>query len=150
MNNRLILASTVAALGLALGSPAIASTTGSANTGDGNGSGINNITKSLTSTIGNIDATITPDISRSYSKDVNVTKVVADQYLKSININHDMHGVVENEDGGYKSGSNSVSGGAFAAFAGIQNIAWNTGVDSNAQAASNIAAQGNVHFGSNN
>jgi len=47
---------------------------------------------------------------------------------------------------GYQSGSNSINGNAFAAYAGIMNVAWNTGVDTNAQAATNIAAQGNVNF----
>jgi hypothetical protein len=48
---------------------------------------------------------------------------------------------------GYQSGSNSINGNAFAAYAGIMNVSWNTGVDTNAQAATNIAAQGNVSFG---
>ena len=48
---------------------------------------------------------------------------------------------------GYNSGNNSVRGNAFAAYAGILNAAWNTGINSNAQAATNIAAQGTVSFG---
>ena len=36
---------------------------------------------------------------------------------------------------------------AFAAFAGIANQAWNTGINANTQAATNIAAQGTVNFG---
>jgi hypothetical protein len=45
------------------------------------------------------------------------------------------------------SGDNSVSGSAFAAYAGILNTAWNTGISSNAQAATNVAARGSVTFG---
>ncbi len=45
------------------------------------------------------------------------------------------------------SGDNSVSGNAFAAYAGILNNAWNTGISSNAQAATNMAARGTVTFG---
>ena len=150
MINRLVLLSSTLALGLAFSGPAMAATTGSQNTGNGNGSNIDNISKTLKSTVGDVTLTYNPNINEKYTKSVTVTKIIADQDLKSINVNKDMGPVVENEKGGYKSGANSVSGGAFAAFAGIQNIAWNTGVDSNAQAASNIAAQGNVRFGSNN
>lgn len=49
--------------------------------------------------------------------------------------------------GDNSSGDNSVSGSAFAAYAGILNSAWNTGVNSNAQAATNVAARGTVTFG---
>ena len=48
---------------------------------------------------------------------------------------------------GYQSGNNSVTGSAFAAYAGILNAAWNTGINANTQAATNIAASGTVSFG---
>src|SRR3546814_245404 len=48
---------------------------------------------------------------------------------------------------GYQSGNNSVRGSAFAAYAGILNAAWNTGINANTQAATNIAASGTVSFG---
>jgi hypothetical protein len=48
--------------------------------------------------------------------------------------------------GKYVSGDNNVSGNAFAAYAGILNNAWNTGINANAQAASSIAARGTVTF----
>jgi hypothetical protein len=48
---------------------------------------------------------------------------------------------------GYNSGSNSVNDNAFAAYAGILNQAWNTGLNANVQAGTNIAAQGTVTFG---
>lgn len=46
-----------------------------------------------------------------------------------------------------KSGANSVNGNAFAAYAGILNNSWNTGINSSAQAATNVAARGSVTFG---
>ena len=80
--------------------------------------------------------------------------VVATQTLSATNTNHDMDELVDldGEDGtetavGYNSGNNSVRGNAFAAYAGILNAAWNTGINANTQAATNIAASGTVSFG---
>ena len=80
--------------------------------------------------------------------------VVATQTLSATNTNHDMDELVDldGEDGtetavGYNSGNNSVRGNAFAAYAGILNSAWNTGINANTQAATNIAASGTVSFG---
>jgi hypothetical protein len=80
--------------------------------------------------------------------------VVAHQELKAININKYMDELVDldGEDDsdtavGYNSGNNSVNDNAFAAFAGIANAAWNTGINANTQAATNIAAQGTITFG---
>jgi len=82
------------------------------------------------------------------------TFVVATQTLNANNTNQQMDELVDldGEDDtdtavGYNSGDNSVSGSAFAAYAGILNAAWNTGINSNAQAATNIAASGTVSFG---
>ena len=82
------------------------------------------------------------------------TLVVATQSLSATNTNQNMDELVDldGEDDtdtavGYNSGNNSVRGNAFAAYAGILNAAWNTGINSNAQAATNIAAQGTVSFG---
>ncbi len=82
------------------------------------------------------------------------TAVVAIQALTATNTNSQMDELVDldGEDDsdtavGYNSGNNSVRGSAFAAYAGILNAAWNTGINSNAQAATNIAAQGTVSFG---
>lgn len=82
------------------------------------------------------------------------TAVVAIQALTATNTNSQMDELVDldGEDEsdtavGYNSGNNSVRGNAFAAYAGILNAAWNTGINSNAQAATNIAAQGTVSFG---
>lgn len=46
----------------------------------------------------------------------------------------------------YSSGDNTVNGSAFAAFSGILNQGWNTGINANAQAATNVAARGTVTF----
>ena len=82
------------------------------------------------------------------------TLVVANQSLSATNTNQYLDEVVDldGEDDsdtavGYNSGNNSVRGNAFAAYAGILNAAWNTGINANTQAATNIAAQGTVSFG---
>jgi len=82
------------------------------------------------------------------------TTIVAEQTLQATNTNSyldelvDLDGEDETDTAvGYNSGSNSVSDNAFAAYAGILNAAWNTGINANAQAATNIAAQGSVTFG---
>jgi hypothetical protein len=84
------------------------------------------------------------------------TSIVAEQYLYAENSNSYLDEVVDldGEDGsetpvGYNSGDNSVNANAFAAYAGILNQAWNTGINANTQAATNIAAQGTVTFGVN-
>jgi len=46
----------------------------------------------------------------------------------------------------YNSGANSIGGSAFAAYSGILNQGWNTGINANSQAATNIAAQGTMTF----
>ena len=98
-------------------------------------------------------------LSESYSESYqynNNTKIAAYQTLTAENTNHHLDEVVD-LDGldetatavGYTSGDNSVNDNAFAAFAGIANQAWNTGINANTQAATNIAAQGTVNFGVN-
>ena len=80
--------------------------------------------------------------------------VIASQNLSAVNTNQYLDEVVDldGEDGtetpvGYNSGNNAIRGNAFAAYAGIMNAAWNTGINANTQAATNIAAQGTVSFG---
>ena len=46
----------------------------------------------------------------------------------------------------YGSGANNIGGSAFAAYSGILNQGWNTGINANSQAATNIAAQGTTSF----
>ncbi len=84
----------------------------------------------------------------------NNSLVVATQTLSATNTNQNLDEVVDmdGEDDsdtnvGYQSGNNSVRGSAFAAYAGILNAAWNTGINANTQAATNIAASGTVSFG---
>ena len=48
---------------------------------------------------------------------------------------------------GYNSGNNHVSDNAFAAFAGILNQSWNTGVNANTQSGTNLAAGATINFG---
>jgi hypothetical protein len=92
----------------------------------------------------------------SSSEENDNTGIAAYQKLVATNTNHHLDEVVDldGEDEsptavGYNSGSNSVNDNAFAAFAGIANQAWNTGINANTQAATNIAAQGTVNFGVN-
>ena len=80
--------------------------------------------------------------------------VVASQNLSAVNTNQyldevvDLDGEDESDTAvGYNSGNNAIRGNAFAAYAGIMNAAWNTGINANTQAATNIAAQGTVSFG---
>ncbi len=97
--------------------------------------------------------TLTYSDSESYQANNN-EQIVAYQTLIATNSNHHLDEVVDLDglDGtetavGYNSGSNSVYGNAFAAYAGILNQAWNTGINANTQAATNIAAEGTVNFG---
>lgn len=73
--------------------------------------------------------------------------VVATQTLLAINANaaplNFQSGLALSD---YSSGDNSVNGNAFAAYSGILNQGWNTGINANAQAATNIAARGTVTF----
>ena len=94
--------------------------------------------------------------SRGGEIDIGNSTIVADQELKAIIINKYLDEVVDldGEDEtdtavGYNSGQNQIRGNAFAAYAGILNQAWNTGINANTQAATNMAAQGTVNFGSN-
>ncbi len=74
--------------------------------------------------------------------------IIADQDMMAI-ISNDggMEAVVDDTNEGYRSGDNTVRGNAFAAFAGILNNAWNTGVNANTQAGTNIAAGATINFG---
>jgi hypothetical protein len=98
---------------------------------------------------------LTESNSESYEANDN-TLIAAYQELYAVNSNSELDEVVDldGEDEtdtavGYNSGNNSVNDNAFAAFAGIANQAWNTGINANTQAATNIAAQGTVNFGVN-
>jgi hypothetical protein len=149
------------ALCLGLSAPAFANDQNQANTANNNSSsGIASSTTVINDMLDEFYQDNAPDsLSESYSESYqanNNTKIYAKQELSAVNTNSYLDEVVD-LDGqddtdtavGYNSGSNSVNGNAFAAFAGIANQAWNTGINANTQAATNIAAQGTVNFGVN-
>jgi hypothetical protein len=72
------------------------------------------------------------------------SSVVAEQELTATNAPTTILSLALGAD--FSSGNNSVGGNAFAAYSGILNNGWNTGISSNAQAATNIAARGTVSF----
>ena len=94
------------------------------------------------------------DAEDSYNDNSGQAEIVATQVLIAVNSNSQLDEVADfdGEDDtessvGYNSGDQSVNGNSFSAFAGILNQAWNTGLNANVQAATNIAAQGTVTFG---
>jgi hypothetical protein len=147
-------------IGLGLSNAAIANDQNQANTANGNTSasgGTTIVVNDLIDSYWQDNAADSLSMTETYSSEANGnTSIVAKQTLMAENSNSYLDEVVDldGEDGsetpvGYNSGSNSVSGSAFAAYAGILNQAWNTGVNANTQAATNIAAQGTVNFGVN-
>lgn len=155
-----ILKASAAAFGLVVAMPAFAQSGGDVNTADSDHVGVVNdvldvfFIDSGADTYNDND-TKTLNFSDDDTKTISGNSAIsANQYLKAININREMDELVDldGEDEtdtavGYNSGSNSVNDNAFAAFAGIANAAWNTGINANTQAATNIAAQGTVTFG---
>lgn len=152
-----LLAASSAVVALALGAPAIAqqaqdndnNTTGAA----GNNSDTivvndlldvylqaqNNSQDNDTLTVGDVNSNNTANT------------ITATQLLLAVNTNSNMQEVVDmNTDAGgnnnHNSGDNYVNGSAFAAFAGILDQSFSSGTNSNAQSASNIAAQGTITF----
>lgn len=155
-----ILKASAAAFGLVVAMPALAQSGGDVNTADSDDNVIVNDVLDLFFTDSGSDSytdndTKTLTFSDDDTKTISGNSAVsANQYLKAININREMDELVDldGEDEsdtavGYNSGNNSVNDNAFAAFAGIANAAWNTGINANTQAATNIAAQGTVNFG---
>jgi hypothetical protein len=151
----------VSAFALAFSVPAFANDQNQANTANNNSSsGLFSSTFVINDKIDefiqdNGPVSVSESHSESYQKNNN-TKIAAYQTLTAVNSNSQLDEVVDldGEDDsdtavGYNSGNNSVNGSAFAAFAGIANQAWNTGINANTQAATNIAAQGTVNFGVN-
>jgi hypothetical protein len=144
-----------------LAAPAFANDQNQANTANNNSSsGLFSSTTVINDKIDefmqeNGPVSVSESYSESYEKNNN-TKIAAYQTLTATNSNSQLDEVVDldGEDDsdtavGYNSGDNSVNDNAFAAFAGIANQAWNTGINANTQAATNIAAQGTVNFGVN-
>ena len=151
----------VSAFALAFAAPAFANDQNQANTANNNSSsGLFSSTTVINDAIDefyqdNGPITLSESYSESYQANGN-TLVAAYQELYAVNTNSEMDELVdldgEDESAtavGYNSGNNSVNDNAFAAYAGIANQAWNTGINANTQAATNIAAQGTVNFGVN-
>lgn len=146
MQRKSLLTASAIALGLAIGTPAMADGHGGTTTFAPD---FHPTTTTTTTSVFSPTSTYSPTstFSPSFSSTKgDETKIVAEQELRASITNFGENKLVENEAGGYNSGDNSVNDNAFAAFAGILNVAWNTGVNANTQAGSNIAAQGNVHF----
>ncbi len=150
----------VSAFALAIAAPAFANDQNQANTANSNSSSgfsatvvLNDLVDEFYQDNGPISLTSSSTSTKQHNDN---TKIVAHQSLVASNTNHHLDEVVdldgEDESAtavGYNSGDNSVNDNAFAAFAGIANQAWNTGINANTQAATNIAAQGTVNFGVN-
>lgn len=141
MNRKHILAVSAIAFSLAVSGSALANggPGGPGGPGGGDDDGVS-------VTVGDVALTYAPAFTST--KTVKVSKVIADQELKGVIVNKYLDDVLDTDkSGGYDSGDNEIHDNAFAAFAGILNLAWNTGFNANNQAATNIAAKGNVTFG---
>ncbi|HEX7819438.1 MAG TPA: hypothetical protein VF463_02335 [Sphingobium sp.] len=162
MGNSKLLISAAAVVVLGFAAPSFAaSTSAGANVngaaGDHSDTNVSNTNKTLvfapsestsvSKTISNtkaISTSLAVSLSDSSQHNGNV-KIVADQTLgQSISNASRMN--FNGKESDYSSGSNSVRGSAFAAYSGILNQGWNTGISSNTQAATNIAAQGQTTF----
>jgi len=160
MTSTKLVLSAVAALSIGIAAPALAQTgNGSSTTTSGNNSATTsvNVAASLDKTVNvnrsrNSTRTTNASFSASDSSQHNNSSqrngniaLVADQDLDASITNRGPMNFNGNSSN-YSSGSNNVGGSAYAAYSGILNQGWNTGVNSNAQAATNIAAQGTTSF----
>ena len=160
MKIRHMLAGTAFALAFGIASPALAQNSGVGEEGPGNADNNTVMDESLNDFLDYLSNNLNGDnrenentsssggsilANRGSSVDTG-NRLVATQQLSGVNYNEeqvvDLHG-----EGSYNSGSNSVNDAAFAAFAGILNQSFNTGINNNVQSATNIAAQGTVVFG---
>ncbi len=146
--------------GLGLSSAALANDQNQGNNANNNGGGFGSTTTVVNDLIDSYyqdNAADSLTLESNYNSEQNGnTAIMAIQSLYAVNSNSMLDEVVDldGEDGsetavGYNSGDNMVNDNAFAAYAGILNQAWNTGINANTQAATNIAAQGTVNFGVN-
>jgi hypothetical protein len=153
-----LMAASAAICALAIGAPAMAQQSQDNDAGPTNGAAGDNsdtiVVNDLLDVFLQAQSSSEDDNSTTIN-DVNSnnTSVSARQSLSAINTNQYLDEVADfdGEDdtqstAGYNSGGNSVSGSAFAAFAGILNQSWNTGLNSNAQSATNVAVQGTINF----
>jgi len=153
---KLVTAAAVATVAIAVGAPATAQeTNGPTNTTINSNMDDDNVIVNDLLDLVLTDNSADQDNDGNGSNNGNtLNAIVAYQSLSAYNTNSQMDELIDldGEDDsetavGYNSGNNVVRDNAFAAFAGINNAAWNTGVNANTQAASNIAAQGTVNFG---
>jgi uncharacterized membrane protein YfhO len=160
MNMKKLMTASALVIGLGLSGTAMANDQNQNNTANNNTSatgGTTVVVNDLIDYYWQDNAADSLSVTKTYSSEANDnTSIVAKQTLIAENSNSYLDEVVDldGEDGsetavGYNSGANSVNDNAFAAYAGILNQAWNTGINANTQAATNIAAQGAVNFGVN-
>jgi hypothetical protein len=160
MNMKKLMTASVLVIGLGLSNAALANDQNQNNNAGGNtasGGSTTTVWNDLIDYYYQDNAADSLSITSTASSEENGnTAIVATQYLYAENSNSMLDEVVdldgEDESStavGYNSGNNSVNDSAFAAYAGILNQAWNTGINANTQAATNIAAQGTVNFGVN-
>lgn len=160
MKMKNLLTASALVIGLGLSGAAMANDQNQGNTANSNSSTLGGTTVVVNDLIDSFwqdNAADSLSVTKTYSNQANGnTSIVAKQTLMAENSNSyldevvDLDGLDEPETAvGYNSGSNSVNDNAFAAYAGILNQAWNTGINANTQAATNIAAQGTVNFGAN-
>jgi hypothetical protein len=161
MGNSKLLIGAAAVITLGFVTPTLAQTGAGANVngaaGDHSDTNVSNSNKTLvyapsettsvSKSISNskaISTSVALTLSNNSQRNGNV-KIVADQQLgQSISNASRMN--FDGKQSNYGSGSNTVGGSAFAAYSGILNQGWNTGISSNTQAATNIAAQGQTTF----
>jgi hypothetical protein len=160
MNMKKLMTASALVIGFGLSSAAIANDQNQSNTANNNTSatgGTTVVVNDLIDYYWQDNAADSLSVTSTSSSETNGnTAIIADQYLYAENSNSyldevvDLDGLDDTETAvGYNSGANSVNDNAFAAYAGILNQAWNTGINANTQAATNIAAQGTVNFGVN-
>lgn len=148
-----VLAASAAVAALAVGAPAMAQQNQNNDVTDTNNGAV--VVNDL------LDVYLAADASTTFTADDinsnnnnNNDLVIATQTLTATNAAQNFDEIVDldGEDGspapvGYNSGNAYNRGNAFSAFAGIVNQSMNTGVYSNAQSATNVAAQGTINFG---
>lgn len=148
-----VLAASAAVVALAVGAPAMAQQNQNNDVTDTNNGAV--VVNDLLDVYLAADASTTTTVDDVLSNNNNGNDlVIATQTLTATNTAYQFDEIVDldGEDGtpapvGYNSGDNYNRGNAFSAFAGIANQSMNTGVFSNAQSATNIAAQGSINFG---
>jgi len=155
MKTMKLMAASAAVVALAVGAPAMAQQNQNNDVTDTNNGAVvvNDLLDVYLAADASTTNTFTADDINSNNNNNN-DLVIAVQTLTATNAAQNFDEIVDldGEDGtpapvGYNSGDNYNRGNAFSAFAGIANQSMNSGVYSNAQSATNIAAQGSINFG---